>query len=163
PEPSLHERVSKLLRRSPRLLPRAVASFAVVLVVVAACVALSIWQRVKETRHQVEVARERGRGDHEWRDAAETLQKADRLIGAARFQLATKQAHELATAPDPPVFDLYHLRTEDWRAQPRFTRLGRDYQQWLEGELGELLYLMARAKLRAALGCTDEAGAKTRL
>jgi tetratricopeptide (TPR) repeat protein len=148
--------VSKLLRRSPRLLPRAVVSFAVLLVVVATALGLSVWRRAKVVRFEIEAARERD-------EARDTLKKTRDQIRDARFALTTTPPGGLPDDRDPAVFDVYHPRADDWREQPRFARLPRGDQQWLEGDLGELLYLVAHSRLRFARRLAVGSEARERL
>ncbi len=144
PEPSLRERVRKRFRRSPRLLPRLVAGAALLLVAVA-----SVFAVVSRAEKEAEQAR-RERLDRE-RDAAAALERAKKEILEIKFLLNNRRERAKGEVRGRALLADYGATGGDgWREHELFVHLGADEQRWLAGELGDVLFLMARARDRSA-------------
>ncbi|MBI1914432.1 MAG: tetratricopeptide repeat protein, partial [Planctomycetes bacterium] len=130
----LGERIRKQLRRSPRLLPRLAAGFAVLMLLLAVGFGL------------------RARYLSRVREAQETLRETEKEILEIRFALRPElDPVERARAEERcrSILNRYGVFEKDWREHALFADLdGSDQNRLAEG-FGELLYLLARSAVQS--------------
>jgi tetratricopeptide (TPR) repeat protein len=148
-EPSLRERLRKLVRRSPKLVNRGLIVLALLLMTLAAVFGVRVWQR------KIEVAAHE-RGIELAVDATAVWHAGEKDIADAKFLLNSSLGRErpaLTERAARRVLDRYKvLARADWRDGDLFRPLNKEDQHELEGEVGELLFLLARFLTRPDAG-----------
>jgi tetratricopeptide (TPR) repeat protein len=155
-EPSLRERWRKLVRRSPKLVSRSLIALALLLMTLAAAFGI----RTLKEKTAIRLTQ----------DATAVLHEQEKAIADAKFLLNSALGRERPDETEKAcrrVLDRYQvLSREGWREGDQFRPLRPADRDWLEGEIGELLFLLARhltrpgagdARLEEALGLNREA------
>ena len=147
-EASLRERLRKLVRRSPKLVSRSLIVLALVTLALAAGFGIrTLRQKQEVTAHAREIQLSV--------EATAVLRTTEKDIADARFLLNSPLGRERPEETEKAcrrVLDRYGVEREDWRAGNLFRPLNSTDRNHLEGEIGELLFLLARHLTRSGAG-----------